>query len=191
MNAKLTVRMLETARSASTAPTGPVRGSRRPWPAGLPEPRAHGRIADGGSPESRLERRTRWSAAHDSGRSERAVKPSATPSVVRIHHLPPPAKTARWLRMLSYAGRFCFVPHVAPCPAADRVLRVHGRIADGVRATRMVGVHRRLFHRWARTAALAACSGLTCAAEPSVHPPVPARSPGDFPGTGGRDGRVR
>jgi hypothetical protein len=38
---------------------------RRPCPSvisGAPEPDAHGRIADGGGPESRLEARTRWSA---------------------------------------------------------------------------------------------------------------------------------
>jgi hypothetical protein len=29
------------------------------------------------------------------GRSERAVKPSAQPTMVRTHHLPPPAETAR------------------------------------------------------------------------------------------------
>ena len=37
------------------------------------------------------QRRSRWSR-HCGGGS---VKPSATPSVVRIHHLPPPAETAR------------------------------------------------------------------------------------------------
>ena len=46
-----------------TAPTGPVRGlfRPRPWPARPPEPGAHGRIADGGSPESHLEAHMCWS----------------------------------------------------------------------------------------------------------------------------------
>jgi hypothetical protein len=62
----------EVGRTVSvTAPTGPVRGlfRARPWPARPPEPGAHGRIADGGSPESCLEARTRWSAGGDSGRA--------------------------------------------------------------------------------------------------------------------------
>jgi hypothetical protein len=45
-------------------PSVPVRAPRRP------EPVAHGRIADDGSPESSLEARTRWSAPDDSGRSD-------------------------------------------------------------------------------------------------------------------------
>jgi hypothetical protein len=59
-----------------TAPTGPVHGlfHPRPW-AGpcpsvartAPKSGAHGRIADGGGPESRLEWRPRWSAGGDSG----------------------------------------------------------------------------------------------------------------------------
>jgi hypothetical protein len=53
-----------------TAPTGLVRGlfRLRPWPARPPEPGTHGRIADGGGPESRLGARTRWSAGGGSGR---------------------------------------------------------------------------------------------------------------------------
>ena len=47
------------------APTAPVRGffGPRPWT----KPGAHGRIADGGSPERSLEARMRWSAGGDSG----------------------------------------------------------------------------------------------------------------------------
>ncbi len=37
-------------------------------------------------------------------RQERAVKPSAQPTLVRTQHLPPPAKTARWLRKRGPAG---------------------------------------------------------------------------------------
>jgi len=57
-----------------TAPgDGLVRRScpRRPCPSvrsATPEPGTHGRIADGGSPNFRLERRTRWSAGGDSDR---------------------------------------------------------------------------------------------------------------------------
>ena len=66
-----------------TAPTGPVRAFPPPsvgwsvavrgrfrlgrWTARTPEPGAHGRIADGGGPQSRLKQRPRWSAGDDSG----------------------------------------------------------------------------------------------------------------------------
>jgi hypothetical protein len=59
----------EAGRTVSvTAPTAPVRGSfpPRPWT----KPSAHGRIADGGGPESPLEARPRWSGAFTSGRSD-------------------------------------------------------------------------------------------------------------------------
>jgi hypothetical protein len=62
---------------------------------------------------------------------------------------------------------------------------VHGRIAGGVRATRTVGRHRRLFTDGHGRAASAACSGLTCAAESSVYPALSARL---FPGAGRREG---
>ena len=42
-------------------------------------------------------------------RRERSVKPSAQPTLVRTQHLPPPAKTARWLRKRGPAGRFLLV----------------------------------------------------------------------------------
>ena len=51
-----------------TAPTAPVRGFFRPRP--WTKPGTHGRIADGGGPGWRLERRMRWSAAWTSGRSD-------------------------------------------------------------------------------------------------------------------------
>src|ERR1019366_283898 len=55
----------------SVARSAPVRGPfrLRPWPARPPQSGAHGRIADGGGPDSRLEARTRWSAGGDSGRA--------------------------------------------------------------------------------------------------------------------------
>jgi len=43
----------------------------RPWPSvdsAAPEPGVHGRIADGSSPDFRLERRMCWSAGGDAGR---------------------------------------------------------------------------------------------------------------------------
>ena len=51
-----------------TATTGPVRGlfRPRPWIRAL-RLGTHGRIADGGGPQTRLERRMRWSAEGDSG----------------------------------------------------------------------------------------------------------------------------
>jgi len=49
-----------------TAPTLAVRA--RPWISRARESGVHGRIADGGGPDSCLEARTRWSAARASGR---------------------------------------------------------------------------------------------------------------------------
>jgi hypothetical protein len=46
---------------------------------------------------------TRWC------REQRSVKPSAQPTLVRTQHLPPPAKTAPWLRKRGPAGRFLLV----------------------------------------------------------------------------------
>src|SRR5260370_35520795 len=43
---------------------------------------------------------------------ESTVKPSAQPTLVRTQHLPPPAKTARWLWKRGPAGRFLLV---TPC----------------------------------------------------------------------------
>src|SRR5713226_2620407 len=40
---------------------------------------------------------------------KRSVKPSAQPTLVRTQHLPPPGKTARWLRKRGPAGRFLLV----------------------------------------------------------------------------------
>jgi hypothetical protein len=43
------------------------------------------------------------------GEERRAVKPSAQPTLVRTKHLPPPAKTAPWLRKRGPAGRFLLI----------------------------------------------------------------------------------
>jgi hypothetical protein len=75
-----------------------------------------------------------------SGQRERSVKPSAQPTLVRTQHLPPPAKTARLLRILALAGRFLLVtPCIKVCHCASIRCSVHGRIADGVRAGHAVG----------------------------------------------------
>ena len=51
----------------------------------------------------------RHTAGCPSGQRERSVKPSAQPTLVRTQHLPPPAKTAPWLRKRGPAGRFLLV----------------------------------------------------------------------------------
>ena len=75
---------------------------------------------------------------------ERSVKPSAQPTLVRTQHLPPPAKTARWLRILVAGGPFSPVPAcVTLCRCRPLCRGVHGRIADGFcaleRSVRTVG----------------------------------------------------
>ena len=109
----------------------------------------------------------RCTAGCPSGQRERSVKPSAQPTLVRTQHLPPPAKTARWLRILAAGGPFFSVPAcVTLYRCRPSCFGVHGRIADGrpccqdgwcgqlgrsVRHVRTVGVHRRRFHGRART----------------------------------------
>jgi hypothetical protein len=68
-----------------TAPGPPSVARRVPVRARTSSHRPGG--AGAGSPESCLAAHMRWSAACG-GQEERAVKPSATPSVVRIHHPP-------------------------------------------------------------------------------------------------------
>ena len=76
-------------------------------------------------------------------------------------------------------GRFLLVtPCIAVCHRESTRCGVHGRIADPVRGARTVGAHRRLFHGRPRTGRAAACFGLTCAAEPGVHPLVRPGCPG-------------
>jgi hypothetical protein len=50
------------------APIPAVRA--RPWISRTQDPRVHGRIADGGRPETSLAPRTCWSEASPSGRSD-------------------------------------------------------------------------------------------------------------------------
>jgi hypothetical protein len=57
-------------------------------------------------------------------KGERSVKPSAQPTLVRTQHLPPPAKTARYLGYLGYAGRFSVSHAVSPCRAVDPCVAV-------------------------------------------------------------------
>ena len=68
-------------------------------------------------------------------RSERAVKPSAQPTLVRTQHLPHPGETARSLRKRGPAGRFLLVTiciRVCHCGSMHGTVHVH--IADSVRA---------------------------------------------------------
>jgi hypothetical protein len=69
------------------------------------------------------------------GGGRRSVKPSAQPTLVRTQHLPPPAKTARWLRKRGLAGRFLLVPPcVIVCRCRSWRSDRNGHIADSVRA---------------------------------------------------------
>ena len=70
----------------------------------------------------------RRTAGCPSGQRERSVKPSAQPTLVRTQHLPPPAKTARWLRKRGPAGRFLLVTpciRVCHCGSMHGSVRVH------------------------------------------------------------------
>jgi hypothetical protein len=77
----------------------------------------------------------RCTAGCPSGQRERSVKPSAQPTLVRTQHLPPPAKMARWLRILVAGGPFFSVPACVILERCRPSCRgVHGRIADGIGA---------------------------------------------------------
>jgi hypothetical protein len=56
-------------------------------------------------------------------RAKRSVKPSAWPTLVRTQHLPPPAETARGLRIPGPAGRLAVVPL---CVIMCRCESLHG-----------------------------------------------------------------
>ena len=66
-------------RRIVTAPAGPTEFGHTPGPS---------------APSVAADHR-QFSHVARSGQRERSVKPSATPSMVRIHYLPPPAETAR------------------------------------------------------------------------------------------------
>ncbi len=70
---------------------------------------AHVHIADSVAAGGIMRGRFRRSGVIWRCRQERSVKPSAQPTLVRTQHLPPPAKTARWLRKRGPAGRFLLV----------------------------------------------------------------------------------
>src|SRR6202044_4094785 len=71
----------------------------------------------------------RRTAGCPSGQRERSVKPSAQPTLVRTQHLPPPAKTARWLRILVAGGPFLSVQACVTLSRFRLLCRgVHGRI---------------------------------------------------------------
>jgi hypothetical protein len=109
-------------------------------------------MADGGVLVSRLAAYMCWSAACDSG-GRRAVCKTVGSAYVGSNPTPattcgngPPAAETR------PAGRFLLVtPCIAVCHRESMCRGVHGRIADGVRAARTVGAHRRRFHGRPRT----------------------------------------
>ena len=86
-----------------------------------PERRTTDGVTPAGSPPARAEDFTRTRPAPMST----AVKPSAQPTLVRTQHLPPPAKTAPWLRKRGPAGRFVLV---TPCIR----VRHYGSMRGGV-----------------------------------------------------------
>ena len=88
-------------------------------------------VTPASSPPARAEDFTRTRPAPMS----MAVKPSAQPTLVRTQHLPPPAKTARWLRKRGPAGRFLLVPPcVMVCRHRSSCSDSYGHMADSVRA---------------------------------------------------------
>ena len=138
--------------------------------AGRPGARGYGHIADSVVAADIAQSRMRRSDGMWRCRRERTVKPSAQPTLVRTQHLPPPAKTARSLRKRGPAGRFLLVtPCIRVCHYGSTCCGVHGRIADGVRAIRTVGAHRRL-HGRPRTGPRSAHSGLRAALSRALAP---------------------
>jgi hypothetical protein len=149
----------------------------RPWPRvpsvrdphQFPGPGAHGRIADGGGPGPHLTAHIRWSAAFDSGRRRAVCKTvgsayvGSNPTPATTSENGPPAAETR------PDGPFLLVtPCIAVCHRGSMRCGVHGRIADGVRAARTVGAHRRLFHGRPRQGPRGAHSGFACSAEPGA-----------------------
>jgi hypothetical protein len=116
------------------------------------DPRVHGRVTDGGVPVSRLAAYMCWSAAFYSG-GRRAVCKTVGSAYVGSN--PTPATTCENGPLAGNSrlgGPFFSAP---PCVTLSRCrsscCAVHGRIADGVRAARTVGAHRRRFHGRPRT----------------------------------------
>ena len=131
------------ARTLSVA----VRAARRPGA------RGHGHIADSVVPADITRSRLRRSEGIWRCRQERTVKPSAQPTLVRTQHLPPSAETAPWLRKRAVGAVFFLSRRVSQCVTVSRRVAVSTDVyADGVRAARTVGAHRRLFHGRPRTA---------------------------------------
>jgi hypothetical protein len=104
----------------------------------------HGHMADSVAAADAIKGHLRSSGTTRWFREQRSVKPSAQPTLVRTQHLPPPAETARWLRILVAGGPFFSVPAcVTLCRCRPLCRGVHGRIADGFgaleRSVRTVG----------------------------------------------------
>ena len=115
------------------------------------------------------------------------VKPSAQPTMVRTHHLPPPAKTARGLGFPPPRGPSCLVSScVIPSQETSPHHGGYGHIADGIGARGAV-------HR-------TACSGFRWLTVHGDEPPCLQWITGALPreawaggrtdsAVGGRDGR--
>jgi hypothetical protein len=99
------------------------------------EGRGYGHIADSVAADDTVCQHSRRSRALWRCRQERTVKPSAQPTLVRTQHLPPPAKTAPWLRERRPAGRFLLVtPRIRLCHRGSMRGSGYEHIADSVRA---------------------------------------------------------
>ena len=95
----------------------------------------HGHIADSVGAADAERRRLRRSAAIWRTWKRNTVKPSAQPTLVRTQHLPPPAKTARWLRKRGPAGRFLLVtPCISACHCGSMYGSVRVHMVYSVRA---------------------------------------------------------
>jgi hypothetical protein len=123
---------------------GPVRGCPCDGPPGSLRPRTYSgqRRRGEADPVVFVQVMAMWRGAE-----ERSVKPSAQPTLVRTQHLPPPAKTARWLRKRGPVGRSLLVTacisvrhcgsmrssgygHIADRVRAERAVRITARFAD-------------------------------------------------------------
>ena len=158
-----------------TAPAGPVRGLLRPrpwagpwpsvgrsvpvrggfrlgsWTARTPKPGTHGRIADGGGPQTRLEARPRWSAGV-TGAGGACCK---TVGSAYVGSNPTPATTCRngpLARNSRLCGPFLLCPVVCHLVALRGGVSRYPRTYSGRDSCLItVGAHRRLFHGRPRT----------------------------------------
>ena len=162
-----------------------VRVFRNPW--------VHGRMADGDVAVSGLETYMCWSAARCSAGRGSVCK---TVGSAYVGSNPTPATTCENGPLAGNSrlcGPFLLCPVMCHLVALYVTVSRCPRTYSGRRrAARTVGIHRRLSTDGHGRAAPVACSGLTCAAESSVHSPVSARRPvASSRGGAGGEGRVR